>query len=245
MLKPNWQVVEPFSAVIFDCDGTLTSIEGIDYLAERRGVYSQVANLTQQAMAVSGLTPALYEQRLNLVKPTRDDILQLGDEYCKQLMPHIAEVIDALHSLNKAIFILSAGVREAVLKVAQQFLIPDDHVHAVDLYFDHNNDYQHFDLNSPLIHNQGKQEFVKNIQKKYSRILYVGDGLNDLAVRPYVSRFVGFGGAFYRDHIAKESDFYITKYASLLPLALTSAEEKSLEPLLKKLYQQGLTDVDR
>lgn len=240
MLKHDWQVSEPFTAVIFDCDGTLTSIEGIDYLAELRGVYPQVANLTQQAMAESGLSPALYELRLDLVKPSRLQVQQLGVEYCHHFMPHITEVIAALQSLNKAVYIISAGLRIAVLNVAAHLSIPEDHVQAVDIFFDENNEYQHFDSQSPLIHNNGKQNFVKEIQKKYSRILYVGDGLNDVAVRSYVTRFVGFGGAFYREHIAKASDFYITDYKALLPLALTESESKKLDSSLLAFYQQGL-----
>ncbi len=240
MLKQNWQITEPFTAVIFDCDGTLTAIEGIDYLAELRGVYTQVASLTQQAMAETGLTPALYEQRLDLVQPSQADILQLGVEYCHRLMPYIAQVITALQELNKAVYIISAGLKPAVNSLAAHLSIPSDRVKAVDIFFDDKNAYHGFDLKSPLIHNQGKQNFVKEIQKMYPQILYIGDGLNDLAVRGDVARFVGFGGAFYRNHIARACDFYITDFAALLPLALTDVESKQLDLSVAALYQKGL-----
>ncbi len=224
MVKPSEQVIKPFSALVFDCDGTLTAIEGIDYLAKLRGVYHQVANLTQEAMGKTGLTPALYQQRLDLVQPSQADILQLGKAYCEHLMPNTAQVFAVFQALNKPIFIISAGLRFAVNTLAAHLAVPLDHVKAVDIYFDEQGTYRGFDLQSPLIHNQGKSVFVREIQKTYSSILYVGDGLNDLAVKNEVTRFVGFGGAFYREAIAKACDFYITDFAELLGLALTEDE---------------------
>ncbi len=240
MIKQDWQITEPFTAIIFDCDGTLTSIEGIDYLAELHGVYHPVARLTQEAMAKSGLTPALYQQRLDLVQPNEADMMQLGMAYCDHLMPDVAQVMRALQAFNKTIYIISAGLQPAVNHLADYLTIPLTQVKAVGVSFDDKKAYRSFDSESPLIHNHGKQTFVKEIQKTYSRILYVGDGLNDLAVKSHVTRFVGFGGAFYRNHIAEESDFYITDFSALLPLALTEAESKQLVPELAALYWKGL-----
>lgn len=240
MLK-NSHPTEPFSAIIFDCDGTLSSIEGIDYLAELRGVYKEVSYLTHEAMAHTGLTPALYQKRLAFVKPSKEDIQQLGCAYCEHLMPNAFQVISALSAQKKSIYIVSAGLQPAVEYLAIHLNIPLANVKAVNIFFDVKHAYQDFDLNSPLIHNQGKATIVKEIQKKHPRILYVGDGLNDLAVKPYVSRFVGFGGAFFRENIKKESDFYITGFAALLPLALTAPESAQLSPGNILLYEHGKT----
>jgi phosphoserine phosphatase len=38
MLTKNWQLQHPLDAVVFDCDGTLSQIEGIDALAEKNDV---------------------------------------------------------------------------------------------------------------------------------------------------------------------------------------------------------------
>ena len=39
-----------FAAVCFDCDSTLSRIEGIDELASRRGLKHEVSRLTEAAM---------------------------------------------------------------------------------------------------------------------------------------------------------------------------------------------------
>lgn len=40
----------PVDAVISDCDGTLSTIEGIDELARMNDVYAEISQLTQAAM---------------------------------------------------------------------------------------------------------------------------------------------------------------------------------------------------
>ncbi len=69
------------------------------------------------------------------------------------------------------------------------------------------------------------------------KIVYVGDGLNDLAVCDVVARFVGYGGFFYRANVAAKSDFYLTSpsMAALLPLVLTEAEYCLLTDAEKRL----------
>jgi phosphoserine phosphatase len=50
MTVAEWQPTIPFDAVIFDCDGTLSAVEGIDELAEKNAVGREVKALTQIAM---------------------------------------------------------------------------------------------------------------------------------------------------------------------------------------------------
>ena len=38
MKAPTWQLDHPINAIVFDCDGTLSIIEGIDELARNNGV---------------------------------------------------------------------------------------------------------------------------------------------------------------------------------------------------------------
>lgn len=239
MTKSAWQITKPFDAIVFDCDGTLSTIEGIDYLAELNKVADKVSQLTEIAMAKTGLTPEIYEQRLTFVKPSFTDLIALGNAYCQHAMPEIKTIIQLLHQQHKAIFILSAGIKQSVMMLANYLNIPEKNTHAVEVYLQ-NNHYHDFDRQSPLIHNDGKRNFIQIIKKNYPRILYVGDGLNDLAVKNDVSRFVGFGGAFYRQNIADASDFYITDYKALLPLVLTAQEAQSLSAINNDLYLKGL-----
>ena len=114
MLTPSWQLTDPIDAIIFDCDGTLSKIEGIDELAICNDTSDIVQQLTQDAMGKSGMTIEIYDKRLKIVNPTHDSIIALGNAYIKHHTPNILEVIAALKMLGKPIYIVSAGIHEAV-----------------------------------------------------------------------------------------------------------------------------------
>lgn len=241
----NWQLKAAISAIAFDCDGTLSAIEGIDELARNKGTMNQVKALTHKAMAKTGITPEIYGERLNLIVPHRDDIIAIGKQYYQQKVPDIEMVIQILLRLQKSIYIISAGILPAVSLFAKSLHIQAEHVFAVDMFFDEDGCFVDYDRNSPLIHNHGKGRVVENIKQTHPEMIYVGDGLNDLSARAHVRRFVGYGGAFYRKHIKEQCEFYIStqSMAPLLPLTLTEQESHALLPHEKLIYDKGLTAI--
>lgn len=238
-------ITHPMDAFVFDCDSTLSSIEGIDELAKKNGVGEAVKKLTHQAMSHTGLTTELYQQRLALVRPTRQQVLALGKNYIDHLSPNATSIIQLLQKLNKAIFIISAGLYPSLLILAEHLNIPRTHIFGVDIYFDENGSYKNFDHHSTLTTSHGKQIIVDTIKQKCPNIAYIGDGLNDLAVYESVTRFIGYGGCEYRKQIAERCEFYITKptLAPILPLTLTYQEFEKLEGKDKALYEEGLRAI--
>ena len=78
-----------FSSVVLDVDSTLSAIEGIDWLAARRGpaVERLVAELTDRAMRGEIALDAVYGERLALVRPTRAEIDALAEAYVATMAP--------------------------------------------------------------------------------------------------------------------------------------------------------------
>lgn len=236
------QLQTPFSAIVFDCDGTLSTIEGIDELAKNNHSYDKVHVLTQEAMGRTGMTMEIYQQRLNLVRPSEEEVTSVGHEYVAHLVPDTANVIRLFHQLGKTVYIVSAGLFPAVALLAGRLRIPTDKVFAVKINFDPQGNYLDFDHTSPLCRSDGKRTIVAQLMAKHKQVLYVGDGLNDVAVKDLVTRFVGFGGAFYRENIASLCEFYIKNLSmsGLLPLSLTQSEIDHLSPEFEALFCKGL-----
>jgi phosphoserine phosphatase len=241
-MKANWQLQKPIDAVVFDCDGTLSLIEGIDELAKNNGVNEAVRILTEEAMGKTGINPDLYKARLELVRPTFRDTQVLGNLYWENITPDVFHVISILKRLSKTIYIVSAGIEPAVIIFGEKLGISSQHIFAVKIIFDHDEKYLSYDHSSPLIDRDGKRAIIANIKKWHSNILFIGDGLNDLPAIDLVTRFVGYGGSYYRENIAKHCEFYITtlSMSPLLPLALTANEVELLTPDEKKFYEMGL-----
>ena len=237
----NWQLANPIHAVIFDCDGTLSEIEGIDELARQNHAGLKVAALTELAMGKTGINPEIYRERLRLVSPTLEQVLQLGNLYRKHMVPDADTVIQLLMRLQKTVYIVSAGLKPAVSLFGQSLSVPEKNIFAVDIEFDAKGTYMNFDHTSPLTVSHGKRLIDTTLMNKHQTIAHIGDGLNDFVVHDIVTRFIGYGGMFYRAHIEAQCDFYIKSpsLAAALPLLLTASEVSALMPADIALYNKG------
>ena len=218
---------KPFDAVCFDCDSTLSRIEGIDELAIRAGLESQIAPLTIAAMDGSVTIDAVYAKRLSIVRPDRAALAWLGKRYVDELVPGARETIGALHRLGKAVFIVSGGLMPAIEKLSQFLGISSDRTYAVDVTFEPDGAYRDFDCQSPLTRADGKAEVCKLIAARHGRIALVGDGVTDLAARHGGAYIVGFGGVVQRPVVMKGADAFVPGPDLTAVLdALLSAQER-------------------
>lgn len=242
MLPSNVFLETPLDAILFDCDGTLSTIEGIDQLAELSQASEAVKELTETAMSKTGLTPDIYQKRLDLVLLSRQLIDVLGKQYCKNITPDTKDTIQLLKRLNKQIYIISAGLYPAIVILGELLQIPPHNIFAVNVEFDAEGKFISYEQDSPLTHNHGKKIIVTELLKKHSSMGYVGDGLNDIVVYDLVTRFIGYGGIYYRSNIEALCEYYIktASMSAILPLLLTQAEYNSLDQEDKVLFNKGL-----
>jgi phosphoserine phosphatase len=246
MTAPRAQLQQPLDAIIFDCDGTLSTIEGIDELARQNGVAGPVSALTEIAMGSTGINPELYEQRLALVKPHRQQVLAIGKEYYQKATLDARDVVQIFQKFNKAVYLVSAGLLPAVKIFGELLQIPVENIFAVEIEFDAAGNYLGYDHTSPMTQADGKRRIVTEIKKNHPNIAYVGDGLNDLAVYDLATRFIGMGGAYFRQNIMDKCEFYITdkSLAPLLPLLFTTNEVRELNAAQQPLFQKGLQIIE-
>ena len=231
-------------AIFFDCDGTLSQIEGINHLAESKGVANLVEELTEQAMSQVGLSPDLYRQRLRLVKPMYQDLLDLAEAYYRYVSMDAPAVINCLHALNVPVYVISAGNNPAVKVFAQRLGINEQRVFCVDLNFDCNGEYVSFDDDSPLIRQQGKVAIIKALREQYhwSQVVLIGDGMNDCEAAHAVELFIGYGGNFYRQQVADLSSAYVSQpsFTQFLPLILQQQQIDQLTRENQILFDKGV-----
>ena len=210
-----------FRTVVFDCDSTLTAIEGIEELAREHR--AEVEALTEEAMRGEIPLEQVYGRRLELVRPARGRVLALGQRYIEELVPDARETVAALQAAGVQVRIISGGLKPAVLILARALGIADNAVDAVDVYFDEQGVYTGFDVSSPLAKSGGKRILVESWDEKVPRpVMLVGDGATDQEAQPAVAAFVAFAGVAYRATVVKTADFVIKEksLAGVLPLAL-------------------------
>jgi phosphoserine phosphatase len=244
-----------FQRVIFDCDSTLTTVEGIDELAGLKGQTEHIAELTRQAM--DGLVPLeeVYSARLELLQPTRAELTRVGRIYRRTLVPEAAEVVAALQAAGVEVFIVSGGLKASVIDLARYLKIPADNVFAVEVELDPfqgqwwdyvrhrytgNPDERYLAFApSPLAESSGKITVVAALSRG-GRTMMVGDGSTDLATYGTARLFVGFGGIARRQGVVDGADVFVEGpgLAAILPLALSRSAGQKLhgsgyEPVLQ------------
>ena len=210
-----------FASVILDVDSTLCGVEGIDWLAERRGgeTSARVVELTDRAMRGDIALDAVYGERLALVRPSRDEVAALADAYAASLAPQAAYTILRMRAAGKRIVLVSGGLREAILPIAERLGIPARDVYAVSVRFDADGAYAGFDTKSPLATATGKRVVAESLALP-RRIIGVGDGATDLAMRPAVDVFAAYIGFARRESVVNSADVVVSSFDQLMELVL-------------------------
>jgi phosphoserine phosphatase len=222
---------QPFQHVFFDCDSTLTRIEGIDELVRTRSlnIQTEVRALTEKAMNGEISITEIYEKRLRLIQPTRDEVNALGKKYIENITPGAKNVVKKLISLGKNVGIISGGILDPICVFAKHLGIELENVHAVTVFFDRNGYYTDFEKSNPLTTGNGKTKLIQSLELEPGRIAFVGDGMTDLEVQGNgVDLFIGFGGVITRPQVKKEAQAWIdnTNLESLFDLILTPEERQ-------------------
>ncbi len=197
-----------FDVICFDCDSTLSAVEGIDELARKSGAFDQVAALTNQAMNGEIALQAVYGKRLQLIKPDKAAIDWLSQLYITQMVDDADTVISSLQQRGKDIHIISGGIRQAILPLAEKLKIPAAKVHAVNIVFDEEGCYQGFDTQSPLAQSGGKAEICKRLSSDKQSVM-IGDGNTDLEAKQAGAVVIGFGGVAERERVKQEADYFV------------------------------------
>ena len=212
-----------YDGIAFDCDATLSALEGIDQLAALAGVAEQVSALTHRAMNGEIPLDAIYGERLALIRPRERDLATIAKQYLDRTVPGARETIAALHARGIKVAIVSGGILDAILPLVASLGIAPADTFAVRLQFDENGDYTGFEP-SPLTTAAGKAAIVAawKSANHLQRVAMVGDGMSDVAARApgAADVIIGYGGVVAREAVRQAADHYSTAadLRDLLPL---------------------------
>ena len=202
--------------VAFDCDSTLSTLEGIDELARRAGAGGMIAALTAEAMDGRLDIETVYGRRINLVRPGRDDLAWLGGRYVQTLVPGAREVVAALLGEGREVHIISGGLRQPVETLAAALGLPAGCVHAVEVHLDEHGRFSGWDHDAPTARSGGKAEVLAALAGGRPAVM-VGDGITDIEAQTAGARVIGFGGVAVRAKVRDRADAWVAG-PSLLPV---------------------------
>ncbi len=206
--------------ICFDCDSTLSSVEGIDELARLRGpeVFKRIESLTGDAMNGRIRIEDIFGLRLEAIRPTLADAAAVGRRYVETVEPTAKATVDALSAKGWTPIIISGGFRQVIRPLAD--FLGVSRVEAVDLFFRADGSYAGFDSSYPSTRSGGKAEIIGRLREEYraEKVVMVGDGASDLETLPAVDLFIGFGGYVTREKVRREAPAFVTSLADVTSL---------------------------
>jgi phosphoserine phosphatase len=206
--------------LLFDCDSTLSAIEGIDELGRLRGpeVFKAVEDMTTQAMDGSTPMESIFAKRLDMIKPTLKELESIGQKYIHQVEPTALDTIKKLKAAGWTVIIVSGGFTQAIRPLAQYLGI--ERVEAVELRFNADGSYAGYVESCPTAKSKGKNVVVLKLRDEFKayQMILVGDGASDLEVKGDVDKMIGFGRYTARPKVKAGADAFITSLDQLIAL---------------------------
>ena len=255
MSKIHWP---SYDLIFFDCDSTLSSIEGINELARLKGKAERVGLLTNKAMDGELDLAEVYGKRLKAIRPTRAQLKAIEERYWETMVEDAAALVAALQFLGKHVFIISGGLIDAVKGFGRRLGVPPEQIRAVELEYNelsgewwryHEPQAQHartyLDYSEgPLTVSSGKGKIIHELAGDLpGRRMMIGDGSSDLAAQAAVDLFVGYGGVASRAKVKAEAAVFVqaASLAVMLPLAAGRQGWEAVQSTAhESLYRKGI-----
>ena len=238
VLRVPWR---QFAIVLFDCDSTLSAVEGIDELAATPEQQQAIAELTDSAMTGAVPLEEVYGRRLALLNPTKDEVRAVKDRYKSAVVPDAPAVVAALDELERETWVISGGLYEPVVEFATWLGIDPSRVKAVNTDYDPLDgqwwggaeqapryaDYEKAHLHSSA----GKSAVIRSAVTTPGRRLLVGDGISDLKASSAVDLFVAYAGVVDRPEVTEPAPVVI-RSRSLAPVLALALGSRAVAELL-------------
>ena len=200
-------------AVVLQVDSTVSGIDGLSWLTDRRDADSRLrlANLQREATSEGWSWTDLTRARLKHLRPRRAEINELGSAYLASLTPGSVDTANALRRAGIAVALASDVAAEALFAVATALGVSPNELYAPRLRFDAIGAYVGCDLNAARA---GEESEATGLHATLGspRTLFVGTHRSAMFAPRGSDAFVAFSGVVARepraDAVAAVSSFH-------------------------------------
>jgi D-3-phosphoglycerate dehydrogenase / 2-oxoglutarate reductase len=177
------------ATLVLDFDSTFTKVEALDVLAEhlfasdptRLSDLKSIKDLTELAMSGEIGFGEAITKRIQILRPTRDDIAALAEKLKTEVSASIERNAKVFSQYPGKIRILSGGFHEFIEPVVAEYGIKPEHILANRLIFDDKGVAIGVDQDNPLSKDGGKILALQS-WKLSGNVVMIGDGWTDYEV---------------------------------------------------------------
>lgn len=193
---------------VFDFDSTLTSVEGLDVLAEislegkseREEIVKKIQEITDLGIDGDISFTESLSRRIALLKANKSDLDKLIDLLRTKFSDSVLENKAFFDQYKDQIYVISCGFKEFIVPIVAELGISEDRVYANTFTFDEEGMINGFDDKNPLSQHNGKVNCLRGANLE-GEIQIIGDGYSD-----YVMRREGVADKFfaYTENISRK-----------------------------------------
>lgn len=212
---------------VFDFDSTLTSVEGLDMLAEialegnpeKDKIVKEISAITD--LGVDGeisFTDSL-SRRVALLKAGRSELNQLIEVLKTKVSPSVSKNLGFFKTHKNDIYVISAGFKEFIIPVVAELGIDADRVYANTFKFDEQDQICGFDNKNHLSKHNGKVDCLKEMNLD-GEVQIIGDGYSDFVmVREGVAqKFFAYTENVNRKKATDNADYVVNSFDEFLAI---------------------------
>lgn len=242
-----------------DFDSTFIKSEGLEELAafalkdnpEKDARLQKIKDITDQAMEGKIPFDQSLEERLKLLKATREHVQKVAKILEDHITPSIARNTEFFKLHKDTIYIISGGFNEFILPVVKPFGIDEDHVFANTFVYDNDGNIIGVDKKNLMSQEQGKVKVVKSLNLKGDKYI-IGDGHTDYQLKKLglVKKFIAFTENIERkvilenaDSIAQSFDEFL--YVNKLPMSVSYPKSRIKVMLLENIHNDAVTIFEK
>lgn len=212
---------------VFDFDSTLTSVEGLDVLAEislegkpeREEVVKKIQEITDLGIDGDISFTESLKRRIALLKANKDDLNKLIDLLKSKLSSSVEANKAFFEEYKDQIYVISCGFKEFIVPIVEELGITEDRVYANTFEFDENGVIIGFDSSNPLSQHNGKVNCLK-LAGLDGEIQIIGDGYSDYVMRKegVADKFFAYTENVSRKKATDNADFVVANMNEFLKI---------------------------
>lgn len=195
--------------LLLDLDSTLVAEEGCNTLAQWKWVGDQVARITQQTMDGTMDFNTAFPQKLELIRPSYQDLDKLGEFLLDYVSEDWKQVVALLQSQGVKIGILSQGYTRSSLPVAQLLNIDPEWIFALHFHHAEDGRYQWLDMTQDLMYYDWKRKVIQKLRESYpdETIVFSWDSLWDYESGQIADVFIAYAGVIARPKVTAIAEY--------------------------------------
>tara|TARA_Y100000739_G_scaffold225669_1_gene231951 strand:+ start:556 stop:1221 length:666 start_codon:yes stop_codon:yes gene_type:complete len=180
----------PNRKFVFDFDSTLTSVEGLDVLAEislrnnpdKDQVINKIQEITDLGIDGDISFSDSLSSRISLLNANKSQLSELIDLLKTKLSQSVADNKEFFTKYRDQIYVISCGFKEFIEPVVAELNIDPKRIFANTFEFDKDGFIIGFDKSNPLSKHDGKVSCLKSSGIQ-GEIQIIGDGYSDFVMR--------------------------------------------------------------